>query len=91
LFFIGFLKISLKTVYPTIGIDRKRYEKMGIDGGPIGECGFSCDATNTHMLLNSSFPYLWGRGCGLCQSCGFGGVNRVVWSLVAPRPFILLS
>jgi len=43
------LKISLKTVYPTIGIDGKRYrkigkdtkrwEKMGIDGGCIEEHG----------------------------------------------------
>jgi len=28
---IGFLKVSLKTVYPTIGIDGKRYKKIGKD------------------------------------------------------------
>jgi len=49
LFPIGFLKISLKTVYPTIEIDGKRYKKigkdrnrcrkMGIDGGCIEEHG----------------------------------------------------
>jgi len=53
LFFVGFLKISLKTVYPTIGIDGKRYKrigkdgkrykKMGKDGGCIRERRFSCD------------------------------------------------
>jgi len=31
LLFVGFLKISLKTVYPTIGIDGKRYKKIGKD------------------------------------------------------------
>ena len=31
LFFVGFLKLSLKTVYPTIGIDGKRYEKIQKD------------------------------------------------------------
>jgi len=40
--------------------DRERCEKMGKDSGCIVEHGFSCDAANTHMLLNRSFPYLWG-------------------------------
>jgi len=47
---VGFLKLSLEMVYPTIGIDGKRYRKigkdakrwgkMGIDGSLIGEYGF---------------------------------------------------
>jgi len=70
LFLVGFLKISLKTVYPTIGIDGKRYEKIGIDaerwekmqeGGdrrpPIRERRFSYVA-NARVLLNRMFPYL---------------------------------
>jgi len=31
------LKVSLKTVYPTIGIDGKRYKKMGKDGKRWGK------------------------------------------------------
>ena len=31
LFLVGFLKLSLKRVYPTIGIDGKRYKKIGKD------------------------------------------------------------
>jgi len=36
--------------------DTKRYRKMGKDGGPIGERGFSCDAANAGVLLNRWFP-----------------------------------
>jgi len=28
--------------------DRKRYEKIAIDGSPIGERRFSCDVANGH-------------------------------------------
>jgi len=58
-------------VYPTIGIDGKRYEKIGIDAKryrKIGKDGerwqlywrmlSSCDVANTHILLNCRFPYL---------------------------------
>gem|GEM_PF-4348352 len=54
LFFVGFLKISLETVYPTSGIDGKRLqkvrkgckrlEKVGIDGGLIG--AYACMHAN---------------------------------------------
>ena len=47
--------------YRKIGKDGERWEKMGIDGSLIGEYGFSCDAANTHMLLNRRIPYLVGR------------------------------
>ena len=60
LFFIGFLEISFKMVYPTIGIDgkrcrkiqkdRKRYEKIAKDGGGVRECRFSCDVENARVL-----------------------------------------
>ena len=40
--------------------DANRWEKMGIDSGLIGACGFSCVA-NVHVLLNCRFPYLGGR------------------------------
>ena len=63
------MKVSLETVYPTIGIDGKRYEKavkggkrlekMGIDGSLIREYGVSCVA-NAHVLLNRKFPYVVG-------------------------------
>jgi len=42
----------------------KRWEKIGKDGGCIGEYDFSCVA-NAHVLLNCKFPYLWGRR--MCQ------------------------
>ena len=32
--------------YKKIQKDRKRYEKIVIDGGPIGEHRFSCDVAN---------------------------------------------
>jgi len=43
-----------------MGKDAERYKKMEIDGGPIEEYGVSCDIANVHVLLNRSFPYLWG-------------------------------
>jgi len=39
LFLVGFLKISLETVYPTIGIDGKRYEKIGKDRNSCRKMG----------------------------------------------------
>ncbi len=54
--------------YRKIRKDSERWEKMAIDGGYIGEYGFSCVA-NTHVLLNRRFPYLGGRD--LCQICSW--------------------
>jgi len=54
LVFVCFLKISLKTVYPTIEIDGKRCRKIGKDGGCIVECRVSCVA-NAHKLINYRF------------------------------------
>ncbi len=62
LFRVGFLKLSLKTVYPTIGLDGnrwgkiqkdgKRYEKIWKDGGGVRERRFSCDVATVRVLLN---------------------------------------
>ncbi len=43
--------------YKKIRKDGERWEKMGIDSGPIEERGFSCVAS-AHVLLDRRFPYL---------------------------------
>ena len=57
LFFVGFLKISLKMVYLTIGIDGKRYKKIEIDAKRWESTAAVLENAGVHVMLQT-------RTCG---------------------------
>ena len=68
-------------VYPTIGIDGKRYKKIWKDSGCIVERRFLCDVASAQVLLNRGFPYLWGSW--LVSDLLLGFVSVFVFELSA--------
>jgi len=55
------LKLSLKTVYPTIGIDGKRYKKIGIDAERWEKMAAVSENGGFHVMLQ------WGVWCLDCE------------------------
>jgi|GEM_PF-4070703 len=60
--------------------DRKRYEKIGKDGGCVGECCFHV-MLQTRVVLNREFPYLGGPW--LVSDLFLGFVSVFVFELSA--------
>jgi len=89
LFFVGFLEISLETVYPTIGIDGKRCRKIQKDIERWGKMATVSENVVFHAMLQTHacsltvfFTYLGGSWLMSELFLGFGFVSEFVEGFV---------